>query len=47
MRFRIECDNCEAAFDIHDNWQVSPTPEYCPFCGENIDEDNIEEIDDE
>jgi len=47
MHYRVECDNCEASFEIHDKWQVSPEPEYCPFCGEQLDKDCIEEIDHE
>ena len=40
----IYCDSCDAEFKINHNmddeyYQVK----YCPFCGEELDEDNVDE----
>ena len=44
-----ECTNCESYFDLSfEENLVSQEPEYCPFCGEVIEEmeDYIEDDDD-
>ena len=45
-----ECGNCESYFDLSfEENLVSQEPEYCPFCGEVIEEpmeDYIEDDDD-
>lgn len=44
-----ECKGCESYFDLSfEESLVSQEPEYCPFCGEVIDdmEDYIEDDDD-
>ena len=45
---RMSCNNCESIFSIEymdDN--VTGTPEYCPFCGEEIPEEDSSYKDDE
>lgn len=43
-----ECHNCESVFVVQYNEMLSSKeyPEYCPFCGEPIEELSEEEIDD-
>jgi hypothetical protein len=45
-----ECNGCESYFDLSfEEGLVSQEPEYCPFCGEVIEEpmeDYIEDDDD-
>lgn len=51
-KINLSCDECEASFTItHDMSIQHYIPEYCPFCGETLqDEDRDEEesdLDDE
>lgn len=35
----LECDNCDMVFSVV--WQRNPIydePEYCPFCGDEVEE---------
>ena len=48
----ITCEDCLAEFDIRYNGnELSDEPEYCPFCGADLnydwDDDEEEELDDE
>ena len=44
----IVCESCEAEFRIAHSLDENYYKEaYCPFCGEELDEENIDEIDDE
>ena len=43
-----ECSNCESYFDLSfEESLVSQEPEYCPFCGEAIDEPMEDYIEDD
>lgn len=44
-----ECNNCESSFVIHytEMFTSKEYPEYCPFCGEPIDELSEDYIEDE
>lgn len=43
----ITCDNCESIFEIKFNDKdTDGTPEYCPFCGNLLEEPVIPETDD-
>lgn len=44
-----ECDECESTFNVnYDQELVSDEyPEFCPFCGERIEEVQEEYIDDD
>ena len=35
-----ECHNCESSYDVHYVEEITSEeyPEYCPFCGEPIEE---------
>ena len=47
-RKEILCDGCEAVFRIaHNMDEWSYGVKYCPFCSENIEEDNEDELFDE
>ena len=47
-RKEILCDVCEAVFRIaHNMDEWSDGVKYCPFCSENIEEDNEDELFDE
>ena len=40
----IYCNNCEAEFTIKHNMDDEYYEiKYCPFCGEELDEDNVDE----
>ena len=39
------CQECGAIFDLRVD--VGGTPEYCPFCGADLDYDEVEEYDDD
>jgi rRNA maturation endonuclease Nob1 len=44
--FKIHCNSCKSELDIHhemDSHQYDI--EFCPFCGEDIDEDEVEFVD--
>jgi hypothetical protein len=43
------CHECESSFDIHyaEELVSQEMPEYCPFCGEAIDDIQEEYIDEE
>jgi hypothetical protein len=44
---RLECDSCEAVFNVkHDNDPVYYTLQHCPFCGEDVSDDNQDEVQD-
>lgn len=49
MKHRVECDSCEAVFEIKSLWEepIIATPTHCPYCGADVYELNIEEIEDE
>ena len=40
----INCDLCEAEFSILDSERR--IPEFCPFCGEELDPEKVEEDED-
>jgi len=40
---RITCDNCEEEFEIYSSSENNP--QFCPFCGEYIDEVEDDEDD--
>ena len=43
-----ECKGCESYFDLSfEDKLVSQEPEYCPFCGEAIDEPKEDYIEDD
>jgi hypothetical protein len=44
-----ECSNCESSFNVHyiEELVSQDYPEYCPFCGEVIDEVQEEYIDED
>ncbi len=40
----IACNTCNAEFTIkHDMLEQTYIISFCPFCGEDIDEENVEE----
>ena len=40
----IYCDSCDAEFKINHNLDDEYYDiKYCPFCGEELDEDNVDE----
>ncbi len=40
----IYCDSCDAEFKINHNMDDEYYEiKYCPFCGEELDEDNVDE----
>lgn len=42
---RLECDDCGAVYNVkHDNDSDYYALEYCPFCGENVADDNQDDI---
>ena len=44
--FKIQCNHCKSECDIHHEMDGDPyNIQYCPFCGEDIDEDEVEFID--
>ena len=47
----IECEECKAEFEMKYNEAEHGEPEYCPFCGADLndewDDDEEEEFDDE
>ena len=44
----MSCNNCESMFSIeYMDGNVTGTPEYCPFCGEEIPEEDSSYKDDE
>ena len=48
MEFRIECTNCESVATVkHELDHHFYTVKYCPFCGEEIESDMEDRIDDE
>ena len=45
--FKIHCNHCKSECDIHHEMDGDPyNIQYCPFCGEDIDEVEGEFIDD-
>jgi hypothetical protein len=44
-----ECQNCESSFDINytEEFVSEEYPQFCPFCGESIDELSEEYIEDD
>lgn len=41
---RISCPNCESQYAVDFmKANVEGSPDYCPFCGEEIPEDDMEE----
>jgi len=43
--FKIHCNGCKSECDIHHEMDTDPyNIENCPFCGEEIDEDEVEFI---
>lgn len=44
-----ECSECESTFDIvyHEEFVSDHTPNFCPFCGEKIEEITEEYIEDD
>jgi rRNA maturation endonuclease Nob1 len=43
-----ECENCESSFEINysEEFVSSETPNFCPFCGEEI-ENLVDSLDDD
>ena len=40
----VACDTCNAEFSIkHDMLEQTYIISFCPFCGEDINEENVEE----
>jgi uncharacterized Zn finger protein len=47
MRVKIYCDSCKSQSDVvHEMDSYQYNVEYCPLCGAEVDEDNIEELED-
>ena len=45
MRVKIYCDSCKSQSDVvHEMDSYQYNVEYCPLCGIEVDEDNVEEI---
>lgn len=44
---RVECNNCEVKYTLtYDKEEVEDKPEYCPFCGDLV-EDVYKDIEDD
>ena len=44
-----DCENCESTFEISfsEEFVSSDTPNFCPFCGEEVETEDYSEEDDE
>ena len=47
MKIVIFCSSCEAECIIKHDLEEPYIIGFCPFCGEELDEENIDEIEDE
>ena len=47
MKIVIFCSSCEASCNIEHELEEPYILGFCPFCGEELDEENIDEIEDE
>ena len=47
MKIIFYCSQCEADYNIKHDLEEPYIIQYCPFCGEQIDEENTDEIEDE
>lgn len=45
MKFKLFCDSCKSECDIiHEMDSYQYSIDVCPFCGHDVDEDNMEEL---
>lgn len=46
ITYKVECDNCKTQFTANneDEFFDEDIPRHCVYCGEDIEEINIEEI---
>tara|TARA_B100000085_G_scaffold236826_1_gene225615 strand:+ start:313 stop:468 length:156 start_codon:yes stop_codon:yes gene_type:complete len=47
MKTVIYCSSCEASCDVEHDLKEPYILGFCPFCGEELDEEDIDEIEDE
>jgi len=45
IKYKVVCEKCDAEFEIKSKDEyMDEMPSVCPYCGEILDELNIEEI---